>query len=132
MAASPCIAVCRLDPRTRLCVGCGRSIDEIARWPDLDEDELVAAAGDDVVVRHHLDARVGFADGAGLGVGGDVEAVIDLGFHPDAAGFQSEGLVWRDGVPLQGIHQRRHLGHGLAVLERMLQRLGAGEQQAVA
>jgi predicted Fe-S protein YdhL (DUF1289 family) len=39
MAASPCIAVCRLDPRTRLCVGCGRSIDEIARWPDLDEDE---------------------------------------------------------------------------------------------
>ncbi|MFM8681984.1 MAG: DUF1289 domain-containing protein [Alphaproteobacteria bacterium] len=39
MAASPCIAVCRLDPLTRLCVGCGRSIDEIARWPDLDEEE---------------------------------------------------------------------------------------------
>ncbi|MBM3629422.1 MAG: DUF1289 domain-containing protein [Alphaproteobacteria bacterium] len=39
MAASPCIAVCRLDPLTRLCVGCGRSIDEIARWPDLEEDE---------------------------------------------------------------------------------------------
>ncbi|MFZ9627874.1 MAG: alpha-mannosidase [Ilumatobacteraceae bacterium] len=37
----------------------------------------------------------------------DVEAVIDLGFHPDSAGFQSEGLVWRDGVPLQGIHPRR-------------------------
>ncbi|MFO0294817.1 MAG: DUF1289 domain-containing protein [Rhodospirillales bacterium] len=34
---SPCIAVCRLDPRTRLCIGCGRSIDEIAAWPDLDD-----------------------------------------------------------------------------------------------
>lgn len=37
MAASPCIAVCRLDPATGTCIGCGRSIDEIAHWPDLDE-----------------------------------------------------------------------------------------------
>ena len=41
-----------------------------------------------------------------------VEAVIDLGFHPDAAGFQCEGLlvdVRDDGsfTPLQGIHPRR-------------------------
>jgi alpha-mannosidase len=41
-----------------------------------------------------------------------VEAVIDLGFHPDAAGFQCEGLlvdVGDDGsfAPLQGIHPRR-------------------------
>jgi len=41
-----------------------------------------------------------------------VEAVIDLGFNPDAAGFQCEGLVVEvdtDGstVPLQGIHPRR-------------------------
>jgi alpha-mannosidase len=39
-----------------------------------------------------------------------VEAIIDLGFHPDAAGFQCEGLVV-DGAglrrPLQGIHPRR-------------------------
>jgi uncharacterized protein len=34
---SPCIAVCRLDPHSRLCIGCGRSIDEIAAWPDLDD-----------------------------------------------------------------------------------------------
>jgi alpha-mannosidase len=40
-------------------------------------------------------------------VGANLEAVIDLGFHPDAAGFQSEGLVWMDGRPLQGIHPRR-------------------------
>lgn len=37
MSASPCIAVCRLDARSGLCIGCGRSIDEIATWPDLDE-----------------------------------------------------------------------------------------------
>ena len=41
-------------------------------------------------------------------VGNALEAVIDLGFHLDTAGFQCEGLVWsRDGEPLQGIHPRR-------------------------
>jgi alpha-mannosidase len=39
--------------------------------------------------------------------GPQLEAVIDLGFHPDSAGFQSEGLVWIDGQPAQGIHPRR-------------------------
>lgn len=39
--------------------------------------------------------------------GPQLEAVIDLGFHPDAAGFQSEGLAWIDGRPIQGIHPRR-------------------------
>jgi alpha-mannosidase len=41
-----------------------------------------------------------------------VEAVIDLGFHSDAAGFQCEGLIVEhdaDGttIPIQGIHPRR-------------------------
>ena len=37
-----------------------------------------------------------------------VEAAIDLGFHPDAAGFQCEGLVVEGpGRPVQGIHPRR-------------------------
>ena len=40
-------------------------------------------------------------------VGPRLEAVIDLGFHADSAGFQSEGLVWIDGRPVQGIHPRR-------------------------
>ncbi|MEY2754082.1 MAG: hypothetical protein RJB65_440 [Actinomycetota bacterium] len=44
--------------------------------------------------------------------GSSLEAVVDLGFHPDSAGFQSEGLVWLPGAdgrgaPLQGIHPRR-------------------------
>ena len=51
-------------------------------------------------------------------VGPHLEAVIDLGFHPDSAGFQSEGLVWIDGQAVQGIHPRRtglplpHVGPG--------------------
>ncbi|MEO5723192.1 MAG: glycoside hydrolase family 38 C-terminal domain-containing protein [Ilumatobacteraceae bacterium] len=40
-------------------------------------------------------------------VGNRLEAVIDLGFHHDSAGFQAEGLLWVDGKPVQGIHPRR-------------------------
>jgi uncharacterized protein len=29
---SPCVQVCLIHPETRLCAGCGRSIDEIAAW----------------------------------------------------------------------------------------------------
>ena len=37
-----------------------------------------------------------------------VEAVLDLGFRSDAAGFQCEGLIVDDdGRPVQGIHPRR-------------------------
>ena len=39
MTASPCVAVCRLDPATARCLGCGRTIDEIATWPDLADDQ---------------------------------------------------------------------------------------------
>ncbi len=34
--ASPCINVCRMDPASDLCVGCARTIDEIAAWSALD------------------------------------------------------------------------------------------------
>lgn len=30
--ATPCVKVCTLDPASRQCLGCGRTIDEIARW----------------------------------------------------------------------------------------------------
>ena len=29
---SPCIHVCTIDPGSGLCVGCGRTLDEIGRW----------------------------------------------------------------------------------------------------
>ena len=38
--ASPCISVCVIDAaRDRLCVGCLRTLDEIAAWSVLDDDE---------------------------------------------------------------------------------------------
>jgi predicted Fe-S protein YdhL (DUF1289 family) len=39
MTVSPCISVCRLDPATQVCVGCGRTIAEIAAWPNLSDTE---------------------------------------------------------------------------------------------
>ena len=34
---SPCIGVCRIDEATGLCVGCLRTLDEIAAWSTLDD-----------------------------------------------------------------------------------------------
>jgi len=31
--ASPCTGTCTLDPLTRLCRGCARTIEEIMAWP---------------------------------------------------------------------------------------------------
>jgi len=39
---TPCIAVCRIDDRTGLCLGCYRSIDEIRDWPILTAEERTA------------------------------------------------------------------------------------------
>jgi uncharacterized protein len=38
---TPCIKVCTLDPGSGLCLGCGRSLEEIARWSALDDAERV-------------------------------------------------------------------------------------------
>jgi uncharacterized protein len=35
--ASPCISVCRIDAVTGLCIGCARTLDEIAAWSTLDD-----------------------------------------------------------------------------------------------
>ncbi|RJG07501.1 DUF1289 domain-containing protein [Noviherbaspirillum cavernae] len=35
---SPCINVCRMNPRTGLCEGCYRTIDEIAQWGSASEE----------------------------------------------------------------------------------------------
>jgi len=37
--ASPCINVCRIDARTGLCEGCLRTLDEIAAWSVLDDED---------------------------------------------------------------------------------------------
>jgi predicted Fe-S protein YdhL (DUF1289 family) len=33
---SPCISVCEVDAHGRICVGCFRTLDEIAAWGSLD------------------------------------------------------------------------------------------------
>jgi predicted Fe-S protein YdhL (DUF1289 family) len=39
---TPCIAVCIIDPGTSLCLGCGRTLPEIARWHRMDRAERLA------------------------------------------------------------------------------------------
>lgn len=34
---SPCRKVCRIEPAQSLCEGCGRTLDEIARWGQMSE-----------------------------------------------------------------------------------------------
>lgn len=36
---TPCIKVCSIDRTTNLCVGCGRTLAEIADWSDLSPEE---------------------------------------------------------------------------------------------
>lgn len=42
---TPCVNICVIDQATRLCSGCFRSIDEIARWrsyTDSERDSIMA------------------------------------------------------------------------------------------
>ncbi|MCX7159161.1 MAG: DUF1289 domain-containing protein [Proteobacteria bacterium] len=39
---SPCVEVCRMDPAKAVCAGCFRTLDEIARWRDMDDPEREA------------------------------------------------------------------------------------------
>jgi len=36
---TPCVKICTLDHASGLCLGCGRTIEEIARWGALSDDE---------------------------------------------------------------------------------------------
>lgn len=39
---TPCVAVCMIDPKTKLCFGCGRTLPEIARWHAMESAERLA------------------------------------------------------------------------------------------
>ena len=39
---SPCIKVCQMDPQRGLCLGCARTLDEIARWGSMSDAEREA------------------------------------------------------------------------------------------
>ena len=36
---SPCVKVCEMDPQRGLCLGCARTLDEIARWGGMSDAE---------------------------------------------------------------------------------------------
>jgi predicted Fe-S protein YdhL (DUF1289 family) len=36
---SPCNKVCQMDPQSGLCIGCARTLDEIARWAGMTDAE---------------------------------------------------------------------------------------------
>jgi predicted Fe-S protein YdhL (DUF1289 family) len=36
---SPCIKICTYDPGTGLCLGCGRTLEEIGAWFSMSDDE---------------------------------------------------------------------------------------------
>ena len=38
---SPCVGVCSIDPKSKLCLGCLRSSDEIALWPKIDNKKAL-------------------------------------------------------------------------------------------
>lgn len=53
---TPCIAVCLMDPRTSLCLGCGRTLPEIARWGRMESAERLAIMS--LLRRRMLDAGI--------------------------------------------------------------------------
>jgi len=46
MIESPCIKICTLDARAGLCLGCGRTVDEIAHWGAMSEAERAQVMGE--------------------------------------------------------------------------------------
>jgi predicted Fe-S protein YdhL (DUF1289 family) len=42
---TPCIGVCRLDPQG-FCIGCRRTLDEIARWGTMSDAERLRCMGE--------------------------------------------------------------------------------------
>lgn len=44
--ATPCRKICVIDPATRLCEGCGRTLDEIGRWLSFRPEERDAIMRD--------------------------------------------------------------------------------------
>ena len=39
---TPCVAICVIDPKAKLCLGCGRTLQEIARWGRMESAERLS------------------------------------------------------------------------------------------
>ena len=54
---SPCLGICLMDPKTRMCRGCLRTIEEIAGWYGAN------AAEKRVILKQLAERRAALADG---------------------------------------------------------------------
>jgi hypothetical protein len=52
---SPCIKVCQMDPVKGVCIGCCRTLDEIARWGGMTDAERETVMKQLVERRRNLD-----------------------------------------------------------------------------
>ena len=60
--STPCVNVCVLDPLSEICIGCGRTADEIAAWTamsEADRSALIAGLGQRLVEARSRAARGG-------------------------------------------------------------------------
>ena len=39
MVKSPCVEICQINAARGLCIGCHRTLDEIARWSEMSDTE---------------------------------------------------------------------------------------------
>ena len=64
--SSPCVKICVIDPLSGHCIGCGRSIEEVALWSDLDAAQrraIMAMAPERLAVARSRGARAGKGGG---------------------------------------------------------------------
>jgi predicted Fe-S protein YdhL (DUF1289 family) len=64
--STPCVKVCVIDPRSALCVGCGRTVAEIAAWTAMSEAErglVMAGLGERLVLARSRASRGARASG---------------------------------------------------------------------
>lgn len=54
---SPCVNVCQLDPGTGLCLGCRRTLSEIADWLEMTPEEKQAVL-ERVAQRAHVSDEI--------------------------------------------------------------------------
>lgn len=69
ITSTPCVAICRIDPVSGFCIGCGRTALEIGRWVEMSEEDRLAlmarladrfaATPDLQVARDAFDAQMG-------------------------------------------------------------------------
>jgi predicted Fe-S protein YdhL (DUF1289 family) len=52
---SPCIKICQMDPARGVCIGCCRSLEEIARWGSMSEAEQLEVLNQIPERRRRLD-----------------------------------------------------------------------------